>query len=60
MKKLIEPYYHHVGFTESSDDSHLTIYSRTDALNWACRLDMPDCIENVKITYASLMVDENM
>lgn len=60
MTKLVEPYYRHVGFEENNTSAHLTIYSRTDALNWACRLEIPECIEKAKNQYAQLMLRPNL
>lgn len=55
MTTLITPYYNYVGFQETQTDPHLTIYSRIDAMNWACKLGVPDCVQNSLSTYATLM-----
>ena len=55
MITLMEPYYRHVGFLETELDAHLTIYSRSDAMNWACRLEMADCIQRAREKYATQM-----
>ena len=60
MTKLVESYYNHVGFVETDVTAHLTIFSRTDALNWACRLEISDCVGHVKRRYAELMLRPNM
>ena len=57
MTSLVEPYYNHVGFQETKSDPHLTIYSRSDAMSWACRLQVPDCVANANAKYAELMKD---
>jgi len=44
-----------VGFLETELDLHLTIYSRTDAMNWACRLGIADCVQRAREKYASQM-----
>lgn len=55
MAALVRPLYNYVGFEESETDAHLTILTRTDALNWACRLKIADCVENVQNRYAAVM-----
>jgi aminopeptidase N len=55
MTNLVTPYYNHVGFQESTLDSHLTIFARSDAMSWACRLEIADCVDNSKVKYAELM-----
>ena len=55
MISLMEPYYRLVGFLETELDAHLIIYSRTDAMNWACRLEMPDCVQQAREKYAIQM-----
>ncbi len=57
MTSLVGPYYEFVGFQEMESDAHLTIYSRSDAMSWACRLGILDCVTNSKIKYAELMND---
>lgn len=54
---LVEPYYNHVGFQESDLDAHLTVFSRSDAMSWACRLEIQDCVTNAKDKYAKQMAD---
>lgn len=60
MTTLVEPYYNHVGFQESEKDAHLTILSRSDALNWACKLKIADCVRNAQSHYAALMEQPDM
>ncbi len=60
MTRLVEPYYYHVGFYELELDPHLTIYSRTDALNWACRLQIPNCTRSAGQEYAALMAEPDL
>ena len=57
MIDLVTPYYNHVGFQESKTDAQLTIYARSDAMSWACRLKIKDCVDNAKSKYAELMGD---
>ena len=60
MTNLVKPYYEHVGFQESETDAHLTRLSRIDALNWACKLKIEDCVTNVQSHYAALMDQPDM
>ena len=55
MTSLVRPYYTAVGFMETESDEHLTIYSRRDATNWACRLRISDCINSALREYRKLM-----
>ena len=56
MTRLITPYYNHTGFVETALDEHLTIYKRTDALNWACRLQIADCVNSALAKYREQML----
>lgn len=58
LTSLVLPYYNYLGFNEYSD-SIPTIYARNDAITWACRLDIPDCVENVRENYALFMNDSD-
>ncbi len=60
MTRLVEPYYNYVGFYELESDPHLTIYSRTDALSWACRLQIFNCTESAKKEYSALMMEADL
>ncbi|XP_046442871.1 aminopeptidase N-like [Daphnia pulex] len=60
MTSLVKPYYDFVGFQETESDAHLTILSRNDALNWACKLKIADCVTNVQSQYAALMQEPDM
>lgn len=55
MTSIVEPYYTAIGFQETQADPHLIKYSRIDAMNWACRLGVADCVQNALSTYATLM-----
>ena len=57
MISLVTPYYNYVGFDETKSDPQLTIYSRTDAMSWACRLQIEDCVEKAVAKYAEQMSD---
>lgn len=59
MKTLVTPYYDFIGFEENDWDAHLTIYSRTEAVEWACRLKVDDCVNNAKEAYGMLMAQPN-
>jgi aminopeptidase N len=60
MTSLVKPYYEFVGFQETESDAHLTILSRNDALNWACKMKIADCVTNVQSQYAALMQEPDM
>jgi len=54
MAPLVTNLYVHVGFNENPSDSHLHIYTRSTAVNWACtKLDIQDCVTNAKTLFAS-------
>ena len=55
MTSLVTPYYNFVGFKETLADPHLIKYSRIDAMNWACKLGVADCVQNSRNSYAALM-----
>jgi len=55
MTSIVTPYYNYVGYQELYSDSHFTIYSRMDALAWACKLQVADCVQNAKSQYATVM-----
>ncbi len=55
IMSLVIPYYNHVGFQESESDPHYTVYSRSDAMSWACRLQVPDCVTRSNAKYVELM-----
>lgn len=55
MTSLITPYYNFVGFQETQADAHLIKYSRIDAMSWACRLGVADCVQNAQSSYAAVM-----
>ena len=55
LSGLFRPYLEHVGFAETSSDSHLTILSRIDALNWACKVGVPSCVTQVKDRFKAHM-----
>lgn len=57
MTSLITPYYNSVGFEEKETDPQLTIYSRSDAMSWACRLGVKDCVDKAVAKYADQMSD---
>lgn len=57
MKKLLLPVYTSVGFNDSINDAHLTIYKRINTLAWICSLGHSDCVDNAVNTYKSWMAD---
>lgn len=60
MVSLVTNLYKHVGFTENPTDSHIHIYTRSTAVNWACtKLDIQECVTNAKTLYASWMANSS-
>lgn len=59
MTSIVEPYYSYIGFTETLTDPHLTKYSRIDAMNWACKLEVADCVQKAQSQYSALMAQPN-
>lgn len=58
MTSLIDPLYNSVGFEENvNTDLLLEIYTRLDAIEWACKLGNTNCIQNSKEAYAKWMLD---
>lgn len=55
MTSLIGPYYNHVGFEELESDAHLTVFARSDAMSWACRLQIEDCVDKAVAKYREQM-----
>jgi aminopeptidase N len=55
MTKLVTQFFNYLGFEESPSDPHLTILSRSDAMNWACRLGVPECTQKATLQYAAWM-----
>lgn len=56
MVGLVTPYYNNVGFEENELDLPWTIYSRSDALEWACmKLRIADCLQKASQHYAMHM-----
>ena len=55
MTSIVEPYYNFVGFQETQSDPHLEKYCRIDAMNWACRLGVPECTQKATLQYAAWM-----
>ena len=61
MTNIVRPYYTAIGFMETDSDEHLTIYSRRDATDWACRLMITDCVNMALEQYHAFMAmpDDN-
>ncbi|KAI9551913.1 hypothetical protein GHT06_022250 [Daphnia sinensis] len=55
VTSLVEPYYTFIGFQETQANPHFDKLSRIDAVNWACRLGVADCVQNSLAAYATLM-----
>jgi len=48
---LVTPYFKYVGFLESASDAHLTVLSRSNSVNWACRMKVPECTQNATANF---------
>ena len=57
MTNIIRPLYEKVQFKESSDDTYMTVYSRSHAVAWACKLGLKDCVDNSVRLYRAWMDD---
>jgi len=58
MTGLVTPLYNHVKYTESATDVHLTVFTRSQALSWACgKLNMSDCVQNANRDYHAWMAN---
>ena len=55
MTSLVAPYFNFIGFEELPSDDFLTILSRSDAITWACKLAVPQCVDGAKRAYAAWM-----
>lgn len=44
MIHLVNKVYEKVGFEEKESDEHMDVFSRINALTWACKMDHPDCL----------------
>ena len=60
MTSIVEPYYTSIGFAETQSDPHLEKLSRIDAMNWACRLGVADCVQNSLSTQTLLPKTPNL
>ena len=57
LKLLLLPVLEEVGFDEGEDDPHLLILNRNQIIGAACRLSMPQCVENAASLYQKWMQD---
>ena len=59
MTGLVTPLYNFVKYTESVNDVHLTVFTRSQAVSWACgRLNISDCVNNANRDYKTWMADD--
>jgi len=59
LSELVIPLYNEVGFDEKSSDTHLLMYTRVIASEWACKLGNRDCIQKANGYYNKWMRSEN-
>lgn len=48
---ILEDVYKHVGFMPTSNELHPTAYNRANVLQWLCKYDHEDCINNAKAEF---------
>ena len=53
MSERVAPYFSFIGFNQNAADEYLTILSRSNAINWACKLGVPGCASNATAAFAS-------
>ena len=53
----MEPVLEEVGFDEDPSDSHLLILNRNQIIGAACRLLIPECVQNATSLYRKWMED---
>lgn len=59
MTGLVIPLYNHVKYTESDSDVHLTVFTRSQAVYWACsKLNISDCVQNADRDYHAWMAND--
>lgn len=58
MNSLVADLYGYVDYDQTPSDSHLKIFTRSQAISWACgKLNVTDCVENAKTDYQKWMAD---
>ena len=55
MTRLVRPLFERIGFDERSSDGHLDVFLRAKAVRWACKMDMPECIDKVTENFKDWM-----
>lgn len=60
MTGLVKPTYENYGFEEDDLDTHMTTLTRAFASEWACRLEIADCVTRASAHYLALMNDPHM
>ena len=51
----VRPLFERIGFEERSSDGHLDVFLRGQAVRWACKMDMPECIDEAKSNFRDWM-----
>lgn len=58
MTVLVTALYDHVKYEASNSDAHLTVFTRSQAVSWACgRLNVINCITKANRDYQAWMTD---
>lgn len=60
MTRLVKYAYGYNGFEENESDAHMTILTRAFASEWACRLEIADCVQHASAHYVGLMSDPHL
>ena len=55
MRKMIDQLYGRLGYKMPADEKHLNIFLRKMVVEWACKLDHPDCMKEAKSQYTKWM-----
>lgn len=51
--------YDNYGFEEGEADAHLDVLTRAFSSEWACRLEVADCVQQASAHFAALMGGSN-
>ena len=55
--RLLTPLLEHVTFNGTDEDDPLLLYTRMNAISWACKLDQDECVQYSIGLYSAWMKD---
>ena len=55
MRTMIDKLYDRLGYRMSENEKHLNIFLRKMVVEWACKLDHPECLKETKSQYKKWM-----